>query len=96
MAISLDTRIVIPGDVFFQEVAGEAVILEVKSGKYFGLDEIGTRMWQLLSENGHLLPTYQILLNEYDVDPARLERDLIQLVHSFVEKNLMEIDDRPI
>lgn len=92
MTITLNTRIAIPEDVFFQDLKGESVILEVKSGKYFGLDEVGTRMWNLLAEHKALQPAYETLLSEYDVDPALLERDLIALVQKCVDKELLQIE----
>jgi hypothetical protein len=92
MAITLNTHITIPEDVFFQDLNGESVILEVASGKYFGLDEIGTRIWNLLAEHKALQPAYEILLAEYEVDPARLESDLIAMVQKLVEKELMHLD----
>ena len=93
MAITLNTRITIPEDVFFQDLNGESVILEVKSGKYFGLDEVGTRMWNLLSEHKALQPVFDALLEEYNVEPARLEGDLIGLVQKFAEKQLVQVEE---
>lgn len=91
MNITLSTRITIPEDVFFQDLQGESVILEVKSGKYFGLDETGTRIWHLLSEHKNLQAAYDAMLAEYDVDPAQLQSDLTALVQKLVEKNLLQI-----
>jgi len=51
-------KVTIPDDVVFRDLAGEAVILNLASGIYFGLNEVGTRMWNLLAEHGS---TEQIL-----------------------------------
>jgi len=63
-------------EVLVQEVSGEAVLLDLASETYFGLDEVGARIWQLLREHNSLQAVYDAMLGEYDVEPARLEEDL--------------------
>ena len=88
---TLKAKISIPKDVLFHELAGEAVLLNLATGKYYGLDEVGTRMWMLLSEHGRLEPVYQELLSEYDVEAQRLQDDLFRLIDSLAEQGLVEI-----
>ena len=90
---TLSSTIHIPEDVLFHELSGEAVILNVTTGKYYGLDEVGTRMWALLAEHGRLEPAYQALLAEYDVDEARLQQDLIELVDRLAANELVQVED---
>jgi hypothetical protein len=87
----LDSKINVPEDVLFHELSGEAVILNLASGKYYGLDEIGTRMWILMAEHGSLEPAYEILLTEYDVDKEQLKEDLLELVDNLSEHGLLQI-----
>ena len=91
---SLESRISVPSDVLFREVAGEAVILNLETGKYYGLDEIGTRMWTLLAEHGCLEPVYSALLEEYNVREERLQSDLLKLVDDLVAHGLLMANDR--
>jgi len=89
---TLQSKIAIPEDVMFREVKGEAVILNIANGKYYGLDDVGTRMWMLLSEHLCLEPAYQALLEEYDVQPAVLQADLIRLVDELAAQGLVALD----
>ena len=66
-------------DVLAQTVVGESVLLDLRSQKYFGLNEVGTRAWQLLQETGDVATIQAHLLAEYDVAPEQLERDLDEL-----------------
>ena len=91
MTITLDTQISIPEAIYTQEVDDETILLDVESGKYFGLDPVGTRMWQLLRQHGLLRTVYETILAEYEVTPERLETDLIALAEKMVEKGLAEI-----
>ena len=90
---SLHSKISIPSGVLYHELSGEAVILDLESGKYYGLDETGTRMWALLSEHGSLEPAYQALLNEYDANPEQLRGDLLKLTEELVAHGLLRIID---
>ncbi len=93
MTINLDTYINISGDVYTQEIGEETILLDTQGGRYFGLDPVGTRMWQLIREHGALRSVYEVLLTEYDVAPDRLETDLLALVTKMVEKGLARVQD---
>ncbi|MBI3162482.1 MAG: PqqD family protein [Chloroflexi bacterium] len=91
MNIDLDTHITIPDVVYTQEIGDETILLDAQGGRYFGLDPVGTRMWQLVRQHGALRPAYEILLAEYDVDPERLEIDLLALITRMIEKGLASV-----
>ena len=78
-------------DVLFQELDGEAVLLDLKSEQYFGLDEVGTRIWQLMEESGELDTVYQTLLTEYEVSAEQLQSDLISFVNNLSEAGLITV-----
>jgi hypothetical protein len=90
---TLQSKITHPKDTLFHELAGEGVLLNLETGKYYGLDEVGTRMWMLLVEQGSLETVYRILLEEYDVDAFRLEHDLIELADKLAEQGLIRLCD---
>ncbi len=88
----LTQKVSISKDVWFSEVGGEAVLLNTSTGKYFTLDEVGARIWKLMSQYGQLEPVYQVLLGEYDVASEKLEEDLLALADLLLEKGLLQID----
>lgn len=79
----------VPEEVVFREVDGEAVILDMKNGTYFGLDPVGTRVWQLLIEHARLEAVFSALAAEFDVDPDTLRADLLDLVAALEGKQLL-------
>jgi len=91
MEISFAMKAQVPADVLVQELQGESVLLNVQSGRYFGLDEVGTRMWAALTAAESLQAARDALLAEYDVDAERLEQDLRGLVERLVEHGLVEV-----
>ena len=71
-----DAEIHLSPEVLFRELQGEAVLLDLRSQRYFGLDEVGTRIWQLLAELGRREEVLERLLQEFEVDRQTLARDL--------------------
>ena len=82
-------KITISKEALSQEVNGETVILDLKSESYFGLDEVGTRIWQLLQENGDLQQTFDVMLDEFDVDADTLASDMKNLIDDLIDKGLI-------
>ncbi|MCI0580814.1 MAG: PqqD family protein [Chloroflexi bacterium] len=89
--VTLASVVKLGDDVVFTTVDNEAVLLELTSGEYYGLDEVGTRMWALLAEHGRLEPVYRQLLEEYEVDGERLRQDLCDFVDKLAGRNLLEL-----
>ena len=89
MEINLNSRVRIQEDVLFQELQGEAVLLNLKTGVYLGLNQVGTRIWQLLQEDGALQRVMDVMLQEYDVAQEKLQTDLLNLVGQMEKQGLL-------
>src|SRR5438552_7179768 len=80
----------------YREVQGEAVLLQLDSGEYFGLDEVATRVWQLIVEKkGELAAVEAAMLEEFDVDRTVLSGDISRMIDELVAKRLVEVDQVP-
>ncbi len=90
--MNLNQTITLSPDVISQEVSGETVLLDLESENYFGLDEIGTRIWQLIKESGDLQAIYNTLLAEYEVDEERLHTDLEALLEEIAGLGLVTME----
>jgi hypothetical protein len=78
-------------EVLFQEVGGEAVLLNLTSESYFGLNAVGTRIWALLGQNSSLQNVFNTLCAEYEAEPAQLESDLLHLVDEMAKAGLVQL-----
>jgi Coenzyme PQQ synthesis protein D (PqqD) len=94
LTMRLNERVSVPGHVLVRRFGDESVLLNLQQGRYFGLDEVGTRMWTLLTSGKSFDETYDILQSEYDVDPARLRQDLENLIERLKSNGLVEIISR--
>jgi hypothetical protein len=91
MALSLDDPMVGSDDVLFRALDAEAVLLNLKSGVYFGLNPVGTRAWQLLAEHRTLARVCDVMVDEYDVEREVLERDLLELGRQLQDAGLATV-----
>jgi hypothetical protein len=71
----------------------EIVLLDSRSGKYFGLNAVGSRMFTLLKETGNLTTTWEQLVTEYQVPADRIKTDLLDLLRKLKEKGLVQTDE---
>lgn len=91
--MNLDQTISVSPTVISQEVAGETVLLDLESECYFGLDAVGTRIWQLIGEHGDLRRIFSTLLEEYEVEEAQLLEDLKALITDARGRGLVTLQD---
>jgi hypothetical protein len=89
--MDLATRVTVPESVLFRDLDGEAVLLETATGRYYGLNEVGTRMWSLLQFHGDVEAAFQDLLAEYQVPAHELRRDLLDFIDLLASRRLIEI-----
>ena len=89
--VTLDTILTRSSEVLFQEVGGEAVLLDLASEQYFGLDPVGTRIWDLLDGQTPLGAIQNVLCAEYDVDPTLIGKDLLALADALTRAGLVRV-----
>ncbi|MEJ5364712.1 MAG: PqqD family protein [Desulfosoma sp.] len=76
------------------DLQGETVILDLKSGVYYGLDAIGTEVWRMIQKPRSVKSILEALLNKYEVAPDRCEMDLVSLLEDLHANNLVVIHDQ--
>jgi len=85
------TRVVAAKDQVSRDMAGEAAILNLTSGVYYGLNPIGARIWNLIQEPKTLGEINETILREYEVNTDRCEADVRALLSQLAEQGLVEI-----
>ena len=88
--LTLNTALSIPAHVSFSIVGEDAFLLNTQTNKYFGLEKVGTRLWELLNEGRSLKDAHQLILSEFKVDPDLLEKDILELINHLLENSLVE------
>jgi len=91
MQISFSDRVKVPDDVLISHLQEESVILNLDSERYYGLDEVGTRILSVLANSASIEAAYESLLEEYEVDSDVLRQDLLALIESLAEQGIVEV-----
>ncbi|MGH9279926.1 MAG: PqqD family protein [Acidimicrobiales bacterium] len=89
------TQITIPEGVLHQHLGAETVLLHLTTETYYGLDEVGSRVWQLLQEHDTVDPIVAALVSEYEVDEPALRADLERLLEQLAETGLIHVERGP-
>jgi hypothetical protein len=86
--------IVAAGDLLASSFGAEQVILSLKDGVYYGLEDVGARIWELLQRPIAVSGIRDALVAEYDVEPERCARDLEALLDALAARGLIEVRER--
>jgi len=92
-AISTSSIVVAGKDQVSSDLAGETVLLSMQSAMYYGLDEVGTRIWELVREPVRVSDICDTIEREYDVERERCEADVVGLLSELAAKGLIEVTD---
>jgi len=87
--MNAETRLSVPPQVMSRLVDDETVLLDLASGMYFGLDGVGKRIWESVSEGGSLGETAVIISSKYEIGEERALADVIEFTSDLVERGLL-------
>ena len=89
MSELLDQRAIATTRVLFKDLGDEAVLLDLDTETYFGLNAVGSRLYKLATTAGTIREAVALMLDEFDVAPAELERDACELIDELVRRGLL-------
>jgi hypothetical protein len=75
-----------------RELSGESVLLDLNSGRYFGLNAVGTRAWHLMGQGVSLQDVTAALYTEFDAPPATIETELLRFAGELCEHGLCRVE----
>ena len=90
--MKLFTKVKVSSQVMAREVGDETVILDLANGTYYGLDSVGARIWQLMAEGQTLTQVCEVIFVEYEVTREEIERDVLALVQTLLERQLVSAE----
>ena len=89
--LSLDDRLAPNSHVVMRELGGEAVILDMKSGVYFGLNGVGTRVWNVVANGGSLRDVHDAIAAEYDAPQSVIQPEVLRFAAELCEHGLCRV-----
>ncbi|MSP25169.1 MAG: PqqD family protein [Myxococcales bacterium] len=91
MAISSEQRVAITPEVLSRTLDGEAILLDLASGTYFGLDGVGTLLWELFEQGTTVGEATARIVAVYDVDATTARSDLEELLSELTRRGLVRV-----
>jgi hypothetical protein len=95
LPIGLNTTVKRAEDLVSCDLDGETALMSVANGKYYGLDPIGSRIWALLEEARPVAALCAQLRDEYEVEPAQCQQEVLAFLHELAADNLIQVLDEP-
>jgi hypothetical protein len=89
------STVVAANDQVSSDLGGEVAILNLRAGMYYGLDDVGARVWQLLQEPAVVGDIQATIAQEYEVEPTRAREDVLALLNQMADEGLIEVNDEP-
>lgn len=88
--MQLSDKFTVSGEVVAREMGGEMVLLDLASGQYFGLDPVGMRVWELLSESPQTVAELcDVIEAEFEAPRGQIEADLLELASELDKQKLI-------
>jgi Coenzyme PQQ synthesis protein D (PqqD) len=91
LGFSDDSRVVVAADQVSRTLTGGAAIVNLNSGVYYGLDEVGTRIWDLIHQPITVRQIREAIVRDYDVDPSAAAADIHAFLIQLAGQGLIEI-----
>jgi hypothetical protein len=92
-ALSEESTVVAVKGQVSSDLGGEVAILNLEAGMYYGLDDVGAKVWEMAQEPVAVSEIQGRILEEYDVEPERGRREVFELLRELVEEGLLEVRD---
>lgn len=80
--------------IVWRNIEEEAVILNLDSGYYYSLNELGTKIWQLLIKNKTTAEIISFVYKEYDINKNKIKKDLLKIINELKRENLIEDNEK--
>lgn len=94
MVISMDTTISQTKDIVASDIDGEVVMMSIGNGTYYGIDSIGSRIWELIETPCKVSDLIEKLLEEFEVDRPTCEKDVLKFLEELQKNNTIVIQPR--
>ena len=91
--MTLETLVQASPDQVSCELDGEAAILNLETGVYYGLDPVGAAVWKLLDQPRSVASICDVMLERFDVDSGRCARDVFELLETLAAGGLIRVED---
>ena len=85
-----------PGDWIANDIDGDTVLVSIEQGKYYGMETVGSRIWELIAQQRTVFDVCEALLEEFTVSRETCQQDALVFLNQLAEENLIKVVDEPV
>ena len=89
--LSLDSIIVRNNDIVFSDIDGDVIMMSIQKGKYYSMEEIGSRIWELIKDDMEVSTLCKVLCEEYNIEKEQCKIDVLKFLNDLAEENLIHV-----
>jgi len=89
--ITTETTISQIEEIVASDIDGETVMMSIENGEYYGLDDIGSRIWELIEKPVRVSDLIDTLLERFDVDRETCEKDVLKFLNELNEDKIVVV-----
>lgn len=89
--ITLTSKIGRDPNILHSTVDGEIVMVSIDKGKHFGLDEVGSRIWDFIEKPLRISTIIELLVKEYNVEYEDCQKDVIQFTEQMLSLQIVDV-----
>ena len=90
-SITDDSVVVAAKDQVSCDLDGEAAVLNLATGTYYGLDRVGATIWQHVQTPASVRAIGEALIRRYEVDAVTAKSDLLSFLTHMMHEGLVEL-----
>lgn len=89
--LNLETQLQRNPDMISTDMDGDTVMMSIERGEYFGINSVGSRVWELLETPMSIADVSRRICDEYEVDETQCQQDMLAFTNELLAKNLVEV-----
>ncbi len=89
--VTLESKVKLPPKVTFGHMDEEVAIFHEETGQYYGLDDVGSRVWEVFHETSSLREALTVLMGEFEIEESDLEEAIVEFVKELVDLQLLMV-----
>lgn len=89
--IDINLKVCQSKEIDATDLNGEKVMMNLEKGKYFALNSVGSRIWDLLADEIYISEIVNVLLNEYEIDRENCEKSVINYLGILKDAELITV-----
>ena len=89
--LTLSSAIERNNEILATAIDGEFVMMSIDTGKYYGLNSVGSRIWELIAQPTSVESVCKTLLGEFSVEKQKCEKEVLDILQQMFQKNLVVV-----